>query len=235
MPSLRGAAKTSLASDRPSAESNEFRQLRHQTRNALQRILIRVDEVPRLAESREGRRIADDVRRRIVLTAAISDALFGFSERLGPLSARLRLLSESVIALYGDATQTIRLDVAVSDAEDLSCGRETAILRIAHELVANAIKHGMHMRLLGRVAVRLAREAGGALVLSVANDGWRMEEPARFGEGLGLVEELARLEGGELRVRTRPETMIEVRLPHRAPQAQRPYAPGAAPGPGPSR
>ena len=195
---------------RPAEESGEFRQLRHQTKNALQRIMIQVLEAPGLRESREGRRLADDIARRIELAALISDALFGFTGSLEPLPERLRSLAESVIALYADATQIIRLEIAVTDA--CPRGREDTILRIAHELVGNAVKHGMHMRLLGRISVRLAREAGMA-VLSVGNDGWRMEEPARFGDGLALVEELARAEGGTVRLRTRPQTLIEVRLP----------------------
>lgn len=196
---------------RPGHESSEFRQLRHQTKNALQRIMIQVLEAPGLRESRDGRRLADDVARRIELAAAISDALFGFTGSLEPLPARLRSLAESVIALYADATQIIRLEMEVADV--CPRGREDAVLRIAHELVGNAVKHGMHMRLLGRITVRLAREAGIA-VLSVANDGWRMEEPACFGEGLALVEELAHAEGGTVRIRTRPQTLIEVRLPY---------------------
>jgi two-component sensor histidine kinase len=196
---------------RPAEESNEFRQLRHQTKNALQRIMIQVLETPGLGESWEARRLAHDIARRIELTAAISDALFGFTRSLDPLPARLRSLAESVMALYGDPTQVIRLEVAAQDGWLRS--QEDAILRISHELVGNAVKHGMHMRLLGRISIRLAREAGGVAVLSVANDGWRMEEPARFGEGLELVEELARSAGGTVRLRTRPQTMVEVRLP----------------------
>ncbi|HTU52511.1 MAG TPA: ATP-binding protein [Acetobacteraceae bacterium] len=172
--------------------------------------MIQVLEAPGLHESREGRRLADDIARRIELAAAISDALFGFTGSLEPLPMRLRSLAESVIALYADATQIIRLEVAAADV--CPPDREDVILRIAHELVGNAVKHGMHMRLLGRISVRLAREAGMA-VLSVANDGWRMEEPARFGEGLALVEDLVRAEGGTVRAKTRPQTLIEVRLP----------------------
>jgi two-component sensor histidine kinase len=199
---------------RPDHESSEFRQLRHQTKNALQRIMIQVLEAPGLRESRDGRRLANDVARRIELAAQISDALFGFTASLEPLPVRLRSLAESVITLYADATQIIRLEMAVADVcpPGRPTGREDAILRIAHELVGNAVKHGMHMRLLGRITIRLAREAGMA-VLSVANDGWRMEDPACFGEGLALVEELARAEGGTVRIRARPQTLIEVRLP----------------------
>ena len=203
---------------RPDHESSEFRQLRHQTKNALQRIMIQVLEAPGLRESRDGRRLANDVARRIELAAAISDALFGFTGSLEPLPARLRSLAESVIALYADATQIIRLEMAVADfcppgrSTGRPTGSEDAILRIAHELVGNAVKHGMHMRLLGRITVRLAGEAGMA-VLSVANDGWPMEEPACLGDGLALVEELACAEGGTVRIRTRPQTLIEVRLP----------------------
>ena len=198
-------------SSRRNVEPIEFRQLRHQTKNALQRILIHVLEAPGVSENLENQRLAHEVARRIELAAAISDALFGFTRSLEPLFVRLQSLAESVIALYTDTTQIIRLDVTAMDG--WSPEREETILRIAHELVGNAVKHGMHMRLLGRISVWLFREAGGSTVLSVANDGWQMENPTRFGEGFELVEELARAEGGIVKVMTYPQTVVEVRLP----------------------
>lgn len=216
MPTVCVIDEKAPASYCPYTEENEFRQLRHHTRNALQRILIKVLEVPGLGESREGRRIADEVARRIELSVAISDALFGLTQSLEPLSSRLRSLSESVIALYSDKSQVIRLNVTVSDCEGLSRSQESAVLRITHELVANAVKHGMHMRVLGRISIRLAREVRGAVVLAVTNDGWRMEDPGRHREGLKLVEDLARAEGGDMLVKTDPQTTIKLRLPVQA-------------------
>ena len=94
----------------------------------------------------------------------------------------------------------------------LSRRREDVVLRIVHELITNAVKHGMHMRLLGRITIRLACEADGSPAFSVANDGWRMEEPAQEGEGLEIVRELACAAGGSIQVMTHPQTEIAVRL-----------------------
>lgn len=228
MPTLCAGAKPRPATYRPSSEANELRQLRHQTKNALQRILIHVLEVPELDKHCEGRRIAQDVARRIVLSATIADAMFGLTHALEPLPERLRSLSESVIALYADTTQIIRLDVIVADHAGLSRDRETSILRIVHELVANAVKHGMHMRLLGHISVRLARGTDGSVVCSVVNDGWRIEDQALHGDGLDLVEELVQAAAGEMRIKTKPQTTIEVRLPREGARPSRQADPGGA-------
>lgn len=193
--------------------SLEFRQLRHQTKNALQRIMMRVLEDPRLGASREGRQIAEDVGRYIRLSAMLSDALFGLTHAPPPLPERLRLLSNGLIALHGDDTQMIHLLVSVSEHITVGPERADNILRIVHELVSNAVQHGMKKRLLGRILVRLDGLADGNLLLSVANDGWRMEEAAPRSEGLEIVQELAWVEGGEVRIKTCPQTAVEVLLP----------------------
>lgn len=213
MASTCTAAGLDLTRDSPIAEATEFRQLRHQTKNALQRVLMRVSDSARFDESREGQRIFLDVARQIRLSVAISDALFGMTRSLPPLSERLRLLGEAVIELHTEEEQTIHLDILAPAGRLVSRRRQDAILRIAHELVANAAKHGMYMRLLGHVSVRLADEASGSVILSVTNDGWRMETAAAHGEGLDIVEELVRAEGGDMVIRTFPETDFEIRLP----------------------
>jgi two-component sensor histidine kinase len=191
----------------------EFRQLRHQTKNALQRILMQVLEAPELSGSRAERRLADDIARRIELSANVSDALFGFTKRPAPLPLRLRSLSESLFGLYTDGTQTIRLQVVVADSASMSHRRQDTIVRMVHELVVNALKHGMHMRLVGHISIRIDTRADGTLLLVVANDGWQINAGSSLGDGLGIVRELAQAEGGDMRIITRPHSTFEIRLP----------------------
>jgi len=214
MLSLCATPETSAATrltPRPNGSRAELRQLRHLTKNALQRILAQVLEAPGLERSAAGRSLARDIERRIRLSAAISDALFGFTQSPEPLPARLRTLSRSVVDLYADPAQMIRLDVAVSAV--LPRPLEQVVLQIAHELIGNAVKHGLHMRLLGRLEVRLEIEAEGIAVLTVANDGWPLDGELALGDGLDVVAELATSCGGAMRIKNGMPTTIEVRLP----------------------
>lgn len=205
--------ETASAVARPSAGMIELRQLRHQTKNALQRILLQVLEISGLDGNRQREDIGRNVMRQIELTATISDALFGFRQSPEPLQARLKSLAQSVIALHADRTQHIELDIAVSGDGRISGNRNDTILRIAHELVMNAVKHGMYMRLVGRITVRLDIWDGGGVLLAIGNDGWWMPALPRHGDGLEIVEELVAAESGNMRIAIRPQSLVEVRLP----------------------
>ena len=56
----------------------EFWILRYQTKNALQRIIAQCAQAG-LRRTATGAALADDVQRRIILSARISDALFGLT------------------------------------------------------------------------------------------------------------------------------------------------------------
>lgn len=206
------------APDGPEEDAGQvaLRQLRHQTKNALQRILGQVWKVRDLQRTREGQRLLDEVEQRIQLSAEISNALFGLTRRPAAMEERLRHLCESTVALLSDTDQTIRLEVAV--AGECPEALRGTVLRVAHEMVGNAVKHGMHVRLLGRIAVRLesgARETR----LTVADDGWGPTPAATpgqdGGEGLQLVAALARQQGGTAHLRRDwNETVAELVLPH---------------------
>jgi two-component sensor histidine kinase len=172
-----------------------LRQLRHLTANALQQILNEVAQRDELRSTAEGRRLCEDIERRVLLSAALADALFGMTREPGLLPARLRGLGETVIGLLGDPDQVLSLDVAVE-------GRcpallEEVVLRVAHELLGNAVKHGMRMRLVGRMRVDLASGPRG-IRLVVADDGWEGCHRPGHGQGLGLVRALIAPFGGTL-------------------------------------
>ncbi len=195
----------------PSAEAIAMRQLRHLTKNALQRIIAQVAHSD-LRATPAGAAMADEVERRICLSARVSDALFGFTACPGPLSDRLTALSEATVKLLSDQEQTVALDVVVTGGCPSSL--ESTVLKVAHEMVANAVKHGMHMRLVGRIAVRLRRHGNGSIVLRVSDDGWGLGDGA--GEGLGIMRCLAEWEGGRTSIeRVEGWTVASLTLPGR--------------------
>ena len=192
---------------------DDFCQLRHQTKNALQRIIIQVLEAPALCGTREGRRAADEIVQRIELSAAISDALFGLTKKPPMLAERLNSLAATLIAFHADEAQTIELEVTVEPGIMISLPRENAIIRIVHELVVNALKHGLHMRLIGKLSIFLDRQEDGRLLLTVCNDGWKIDRHVSRNCGLGIVEELVHAEGGDMRIFARPDTTFQIGFP----------------------
>ncbi len=178
----------------PSADAVAMRQLRHQTKNALQRIIAQVAESG-LRATPAGAKLADEVEQRICLSARVSDALFGLTACPGPLPDRLGALCNAAVKLLADPDQTIAVDVVVSGSCPQSL--EATVVKIAHEMVVNAVKHGMHMRLVGRIVVRLRRHGDGSTVLRVSDDGWGLG-PDGSGEGLPIMRCLAEREGGHV-------------------------------------
>ncbi len=201
--------------DRASHDADvALRQLRHQTKNALQRILCHVANQPGLTDSAAGRALAGDLERRIHLVAMVSDALFGFTKAPDPLEQRLTSLGRSVVELLCDPGQLIDVDVIVQG----HCPRslDEVIVRVAHELVGNAVKHGMHVRLVGRIDIAV-RTVGQMTTLTVSDDGWGYSAAAQPGEGLSVAMALAEPFGGTLQMRRdRDRTHVSLTLPHAA-------------------
>lgn len=181
----------------PSTDPLTLRQLRHHTKNALQGLIAQIDQAVELQETEVGRRLAGELQHRILLSARVSDALFGFTAAPGALEARLRSLCEDVAGLLGEAGQDIRTEVTIGG----TCPGDLheAILRSVHELVGNAVKHGLHKRTGGLIRVRL-EQAGAATILTVRNDGWGFEPANDDGQGLEIVRELIAGHGGTLRL-----------------------------------
>ena len=186
----------------------DFRQLRHQTKNALAVIMMQVSR--RLTAS-GCPDLAADIERRIMLTATISNALFGLTQAPAPLAERLSSLCDSLVGMLGDPAQ--HLTVEVEAGSGVPSSLEALILRATHELVGNAVKHGMHMRLIGRIQVSLTSDAD-ATMLIVADDGWGCAAHCQTGEGLRLVGLLAEPFGGQVTLqRQGGTTLATLRVP----------------------
>ena len=199
----RAPSPAMTLSDQPE-DAIGMRLLRHHTKNALQRIIAQVSSTP-LRATEVGNALADEIERRVCLSARVSDALFGLTEMPKPLPARLGDLCRSVVDLMADQTQTITTIVDVRGA----CPTHLvpAVLQIAHEMITNAVKHGMHMRLTGTIAITLRCDQSDgrrfSVVLCVRDDGWGPDKPCA-GEGLTVLQEIASSHGGTVELMTEP-------------------------------
>jgi two-component sensor histidine kinase len=189
----------------------DLRQLRHHTKNTLQRMLALISEVPGLHDTPEGQHLARELQRRIHLSATISNTLFGFTDVPGAMAERLRQLAGAVVDMMGSADQMIRVGVLVRG----TCPgylRQT-VIRTAHELIGNAVKHGMQGRPSGRIAVRLVSQDA-STTLAVVDNGWGFSGRPREGEGLALARSFAAKHGGVLRLEGADGGAATLELPH---------------------
>jgi two-component sensor histidine kinase len=192
-------------------EDIDLRQLRHHTKNALQRILGLIAEAPGLCDTPAGEKIAQELEHRIALSANISNALFGLTGAPGSMAERLRRLSGAVVDMMRGADQVIRVGVSVRG--HCPPALREALLRSAHELLGNAVKHGMKGRSTGRIAVRLVSECD-TTVLTVIDNGWGFSGEPRSGEGLTLARSFAARHGGSLQLDGADGTVATLELPH---------------------
>jgi len=203
-----------------------LRQLRHHTKNVLQQILLQIEQARDLEVTVRGRRLLADLQRRVVLSAQISDALFGVTQSPASMSERVRVLGESTIRMLADDMQMIRLDAAVDG--DCPEPLRQLVLRVAHEFVGNAVKHGMRARVLGTISVHLATGIDDCTALVVTDDGWGLCGGPEAGEGLTIAGDLAATAGGTISLRRTHVTVAELQLPSpRAPRGFRDRSTGS--------
>jgi two-component sensor histidine kinase len=195
----------------PMRDELDLRQLRHHTKNTLQRILGLIAGAPGLRETPAGENILRELEYRICLSASISDALFGLTEAPGAMAERLRQLVGAVVDMMRDPDQIIRIGVSVRG--QCPAPLREAVIRSAHELVGNAVKHGMQSRHDGRIAVRLVT-TDAVTSLIVTDNGWGFAGTPRDGEGLALARGFARCHGGTLHLDGADGTVARLELPH---------------------
>ncbi len=199
------------------ASGCDFRQLRHHTKNVLQQVLLQIEHAHDLKVTVRGRQLLADLQRRILLSAQISNSLFGLTRSLGSMSERLRVLSDSTIQMFADGTQVIRLNVTV--AGDCPEPLQQLVLRVAHEFVGNAVKHGMRARVIGTITVRLVTGVDGCTELVVTDNGWGLYGSPDAGDGLKIAGDLAASAGGTISLLQTHVTVAQLELP--SPRGQR--------------
>ncbi|WP_315767552.1 MULTISPECIES: hypothetical protein [unclassified Bradyrhizobium] len=166
--------------------SPAFRLLRHHTKNALQRIIAQC-ETSVLRSTPSGTALADDILRRVLLSAEISEALFGLTTAPACFEQRLASLVKATVALLSDRAQNI--DASVQIAGRCPAPIVPLVLQVGHELVGNAVRHGMRMRETGTILVSLRITPVGDVCLMVCDDGWGPGN-ADQGEGGSIIAEL---------------------------------------------
>jgi two-component sensor histidine kinase len=187
-------------------------QLRHHTRNTLQRVIMEVHEHSATCDSSRERRLLSAVTDRIMHSVAIADALFGITHGDVPFPDRLRAICRSTVALLASPDQNLATEVTIEGV--CPSPLEVPVLRAAQEFLGNAVKHGMRMRLVGHIRVSLVCAPHGALELVVRDDGWGPHPSLDAGEGLILVGELAALLHGAISLtREQGETLARLTLP----------------------
>ncbi|MDQ1081758.1 ATP-binding protein [Pseudoroseomonas cervicalis] len=196
----------------PAAEEQlSLRQLRHHSANTWQRILCDVWTLAEASGSAEARALAEAVERRIQSSMAVADTLFGLTRSPGPMRARLLRLAGAVLRGLAAPGQEIALQAEVRG--DCPPVLQETVLRVAQEMLANAVRHGLHARLRGRITLRL--ECGAEAVrLLVGDDGWGPSPRDRPGEGGALMRDLAALRHGRVTLRREGAlTLAELLLP----------------------
>jgi len=189
----------------------DFRQLRHHTKNVLQQMLLQIADAQGLRTTVCSSWLLADLQRRIRLSAEISDALFGLTRSPAAMSERLRTLTESMILMLADGTQMIRPEVIV--AGECPEPLQQLVLRVAHEFVGNAVKHGMRARAAGTISVRLATDFDGGTALVVTDDGWGFDSSPSAGEGMKIAADLAASAGGTVSLLRTHVTVAALALP----------------------
>ncbi|BFU45045.1 GAF domain-containing sensor histidine kinase [Krasilnikovia sp. MM14-A1004] len=161
---------------------------------------------------------AGDAARQVDAARSLADVAFG-ETRSAITGLRSPILDDLGLAagLASLARNVPNLPIQV-DAQDLCLPEHvsTSLFRVAQEAVHNIVRHAH----ASRAVIRLAKH-GRTAMLTVTDDGRGFEPSGRAlrpngtPHGLRGMAERARLLGGELRVRSRPEegTTIEVRIP----------------------
>jgi two-component sensor histidine kinase len=182
-----------------------LRQLRHHTRNTLQRVLVEIHDFAARTDASRDRRLLEQVENRIMLSVEISDALFGITREPIAFPERFRTLCRSLLALFADAAQHLRLNIVLEG----TCPPELemAALCATNEFVVNAVKHGMHMRLIGQISVSLSCCAE-SIELIVIDDGWGPAAAPKPGQGFGIARDLAEQFYGTLSVGRHDENTV---------------------------
>lgn len=190
-----------------------FRQLRHQTKNALQRILCVLQVTAEAAETPAAQALIEDLQKRIRLTATISDALFGLTAMPAELAVRLRRLAGDMLLQLAAPEQRIALEVQVEGGVGPTWLDDT-VLRVAHEMLSEAVLQGLRGHADGAVGVMLTVLTDRTR-LRVSDDGRVRREHDDDDGGLAIMRDLARAQGGRVWLaRDAGLTVATLELPH---------------------
>jgi two-component sensor histidine kinase len=110
-----------------------------------------------------------------------------------------------------DADQVIRIGVLVRGT--CPADLREAVLRSAHELLGNAVKHGLKGRYHGRISLRLVTQDD-RTTLTLVDNGWGFSGSPGCGEGLALARGFAARHHGSLVLDGADGTVATLQLRH---------------------
>ena len=209
------------------ADGETLYQLRHQTKNLLQAITLTLADTH--AETpNEIRSILQDLIRRVHVTAAMSDILFGATRPRSSFETVLRSLCEGVVLAFG--RPECRVLVEPGEVDRCPERLQRVILRAAHEMVGNAVKHGWPDRqrrggeadgdYLIRVRLRRSPDAV-SLIVHDSGTGFAIGTEMRSGGGSRILDRLVRDVGGRVSRRNAHGAVVRLVVPLPARQDSR--------------
>ena len=162
-----------------------------------------------------------DSYRRVMLMAQIHESLYRQGD-LNGINARdlLNTLVSDTKASVGGVSEHLSFHVDV-DEIPLDVDHANAYGQIISELIANSLKHAFANGQSGNIEVSLHRGDGGAIELSVTDDGKGLPEDFDLDQtktlGLQLVSSLAAKLGGETHIDGSGGTRVRINFPEAQP------------------
>lgn len=196
-PSVPAYSQPQPSPEGHAADDTAFQQRLHQARVALHQLAA--PSVPSAQAGGEdgSKGLLVRLERRIHLMARLCDLLFGLNGRSPSMAEHLQKLGDCVIDLDGDGHQIVMLRHEIEEG----CPPPLAdtVQRLAHELLAAAVRTGLRLRMIGQIELGLTVGAD-RVVLSVRDNGWSCEAARGSDPGLVIAAALAQAVGGEMEV-----------------------------------
>jgi PAS domain S-box-containing protein len=201
-------------SDRKESETNQrmlLDELNHRVKNNLQMLHSLLLASYRESSGRDASSVLLDAAQRVAALSAAQKLLYTASNPHSfNVSELLHAVSQTARLTFGD-----HVSVEIR-AEEIYLSNEVSmpLALILHELLTNAVKHGVNDRGTGDITVTFTR-SNGDVVLCVEDDGpgFEAQQSDRRSSGLALVRGLARQLGGIFAVEGNSGARCVVRFP----------------------
>jgi two-component sensor histidine kinase len=193
-----------------------LQEIHHRVKNNMQIMASLLNlQLARLHDSRD-KKLVQESSRRIETMARVHEQLYA-SRDLARVDMQpyVTELVERLVRTYGFEEQEVRTHTDVDDIR-LSIERAVPCAQILHEVITNALKHGLRERKSGNLTVAFKYASDNSLVLSVSDDGHGFtaaHTPTSDSLGLKLIELLSKQLDGSHAFTNHCGTTFELRLP----------------------
>jgi two-component sensor histidine kinase len=195
-------------------------EVHHRVKNTLMATAAVLRLQAKAVASTEARAALEEALGRLGVLASVHELLYRAATRTGAIEM-LTMLDRLIDAVRQSASYTdgrVTLRLLTDDGILLSPDTAVPLALVANEALTNACKHAFPDGRTGEVEVRLARGEGGALVLTVHDNGIGLPQKPRDGSlGLRLIRAFARQVGGVLTLTSDRGTTLTLVLPAASP------------------